>query len=332
MSFKKRLLILVAVAATIGGMLAVAIPQSPVSPIPMGAELSVKGDPSKAIQVAGAAVTYADPVEALAKQGITVIKRILPPGNYTTNVAIIPRAVVVHNTDSPADLGCGPVYNTFVGPSESSTNFCIDKYGVIEWYVPLEDISWGAGDISNPNMAIRWIADVVRNNWWSNQFKWDIELTLCNTSPKTGCSGGPERLEDYPLMKRSVSTLTTFLLGQAQLPATRETVVTHNDINGSSRVDPICCWTEGGVMAGAQAFDQWVASLATNIPLPPSDACWMPPLIRLEGTPDVYMVAGGVKIHLCSEDVFRAQDLKWRWVVDVSADNTLWQLPSIACR
>ncbi len=337
MDFRKRLLTIIAFAAIVGGTAAVAIPNSPISPISSGPGLSVRGDPSKAIQVAGAAVAYADPVSILAGEGVTVVERILPPGNFTTGVAIVPRAVVIHNTDSPADLGCGPVYNTFIGPSQSSTNFCIDKDGVIEWYVPLENIAWGQGDVSNPNLGILWIADVVRNDWWSNQFAWSIELTLCNVSPGTGCSYGPEYLEDYPAMKASLTALTKFLLEQAGLPASRQTVVTHNDINGSTRIDPICCWTLGGTMAGALAFDQWVASLGPDVPHglpggPPVIDGWLPPLIQVEGGAHVYLVVGGLKLHVCDPAVFEAQGLLWENIVTVVEDDPLWQLPALMCR
>ncbi len=332
MDFRKRLLTIIAFAAIVGGAVAIAIPGSPVSPIPSGLELTRQGDTSGAIQAAGADVSYASPKGALG-----VVERFLPPGNYTDNYPILPRGIVIHNTDSPAALGCDPVYNTFAGPRQASTHFCIDENGVIEQYIRLEHISWGQGDVRNPNMGIVWIADVVRNDGWMNQYAWSIELTLCNVSPATGCSHGPELLEDYPLMKASLTTLTKFLLGQAGLPANRQSVVAHNDINGATRVDPICCWVQGGVGAGAIAFDQWVASLAPTIPNglpggPPVIDGWLPPLIQLEGGAHVYLVVGGIKLHVCDPAVFEAQGLLWENIVTVTSDNLLWQLPALMCR
>ena len=231
--------------------------------------LERRGDVSKYDPSAGAQLTYTSEKAFLENLGIVRIEKILPNFpiiNYTSS-GLNPIAVVIHNSDSPADLGCNPLYNTFVGVSNSSTHFCIDKDGTVWVFVPWYDgaIAWGNGVVSRPNRSIQWIDDLVNSGGWFNQYTISIELALCGTAPITGCDKiGPEYAENYPAMLQSLSVLVKYIALETGIPLTRDRIVTHRDINSSSRVDPVCCWTSlGGLAGGEAAFSSWVESLTT---------------------------------------------------------------------
>ena len=242
-------------------------PPSPVDIVTPGAELTQEGK-GEFLSLAGAQVIYESPAQALADAGIPFEIRLIGTDDYYPNTPMIPRGVVVHNSDSPAALGCGPLYNWFESPdSRASTHLCIDKWGKVTLFVPLAKTAWSHGDIHNPDMTIPWVADAVRNGWYINQFAWSVELALCATDPRTGCGEiGPEYATDYEPMMKSLDVVLRHLAGEGQFLLTRQTIVGHYQI--ASKQDPVCCWARGGKAVGIQQFDSFVVALGVP-PAPP---------------------------------------------------------------
>lgn len=284
--------------ALLVALLALLLPVGPVSlTAPGGDGENRRGDASLFRVEAGAGIDYESPAPFLRNLGIAVEEKWLAAGNYTSG-GINPRAIVIHNTDSPASMGCNPVYNTFAGPSQSSTHFCIDANGGIQQYVALGSIAWGNGDVCQADMSIPLIQYVVGSGTscapqlWMNQYTWSIELAL-DYSPNT------EYAESFPRMMESLAALVKFLALQGGFPPDRDHVLTHRDINGSNRVDPICCWRVGGLAAGAQAFDSWVASLSAVVE-PPSPTFNMSAIRVYQAGGAMFYVAGGELAHIPS--------------------------------
>lgn len=306
-------------AALIAG--ALLVPVSPISQLPTGkGEPSYKGNASGFRPEAGAAVTYESPGPTLNALGYSYTPMFLAETEYTPG-GINPGAIVIHNTDSPASIGCPPVGNYFAGSVQASTHFCIDANGTVFQFVPLESIAWGNGDLNSPNRNIPIIDYVVLNNLWMNQFTWSIELTL-DKSPTT------EYLADYPLMADALSVLVKFLAAQAGFPLDRQHVITHRDINSVNRVDPICCWVPGGLAAGAQAFDVYVSALtAPAVDTPTPAPC--PVLIRSANAPHVFVVVGQVRIHIPNPEAFESLGFRWECIQLLDDSNSLWRWPAI---
>lgn len=348
----------IGVGAGAGVLLTLALLLLPVSPIEQlpEAEPDRRGKVSRFDIAAGAGVAYTSPAAYLANLGIPYERRIIPAGNYTAG-GIAPRGAVVHNTDSPLSLGCGPVYNHFANPDvRASTHFCIDRDGVHQ-FVPLGDVAWGQGDVRSPNRGIPVLDEIVRNGWYMNQFFWSIEVAL-DYQPTT------EYIEDHPSLVEYLSALVKYLALQGGFSLDRMHILAHNDINSLSRVDPICCWRRPGLAAGAQGFDSWVAGLGAA-PEPSVDvdallqrvqflegeqvSTWkmltilreqiaglgqgQPAiLIKLADQNPVYLVLGGLRLHICNPEQFLAQGFSWGAIRIVTEDDPLWQIPKLdAC-
>jgi len=100
------------------------------------------------------------------------------------------------------------------------------------------------------------------------------------------------------------------------------------DLNGISVDENV--FDETFILAGVKVSEP--APTPAELPPVGGAASWRPPLVRLDGTVDVYGVFGGWRISLCNEDVFGLSGFRWEEVQVVQQDSPLWKLPAMSCK
>lgn len=150
-------------------------------------------------------------------------------GNYQIRDNAVISAVVQHRMGRDADGNLATMKGTkswFENPkSKVSAHFGISLNGEIWQFVPVNMAAWANGILELPDMSIKWLADCVVKKINPNQVTVSIE------------NEGDSAMVMPELQYQSNKSLTSWLLKEAGLKASEQTIIRHSQITGLQRAN-----------------------------------------------------------------------------------------------
>ncbi len=107
--------------------------------------------------------------------------------------------------------------------SRVSSHFCVGKQGEIHQYVSTPDMAWANGPVARPDLSIPWLAEAVERGINPNHLTIAIE--------REGFSAEVPSERQY----QSLLALHRYCLSTYGIPATRERIIGHYQIDSISR-------------------------------------------------------------------------------------------------